>query len=419
MYSAINNALNLVFFERGNDGKALHLVLDKNSRAILADRLKEREHEVEAHCCSVVGKSLCGSGNPYFSHEENLKNWLLDGRKGRPPFTALLYTLSHAAELMVSDGKFSSANYYQRLADVTSCNRARLSAYGFATVRFWDELSKWLAATNYVFGRPTARPLSSVFKYVGLAISQAIVREADRNSFHHMFEKYGFGGADVISEQEIYAYLSIWIQGSGPTQQLKRAWTKEELRPRICDAAISELAEWSKALEGDKRPINSTSTTALSLAVSIVPRFPARILSIKCGVEWTVSSEITLASKDAENGTYLDNSVLGNFATVGPASAINVPDLLLSGVTYTRISGGKFQWKPRLIIPLTRSEKGPYWIEVSRVALGLPHLVLVRSERRIRELVEGLLSTSADAGTPSLHPMASPVCHPAGYCTRT
>lgn len=411
MYRTINEAICDIFLDRRYEGRPIYLVLDNSERSELSRRLGVKQDKIEAHVCQLVGKSLSQSGNPYLVHEEELRRWLAGRMAGRPPYTALLYTLSHAAELMVSDGDFSSANYYRRLAAVTGIDHGHLSAYGHATEKFWLAFGKWLIATNYVFGRPTARAINK-FKYVSMAISQAILREADRRCFHHLFEKYRFGGTDVISTEEIYQYISSWISGSGATQKLRAAWARLELRPRICEIAIAELSEWSRgSISSAAGP--SIGSMRLSMAAAITVRFPSRLLSLAIGRQDTFDSELEVKPTEGGSRAVLGNSIYGNFATLGPASAIDIATVLMRGADYTRSDDGRpLQWTPRSIIPLCLSDKGSYWTEVTRVMHGTEHLVLVRAESQFRDEVEQHLARTARPGytvaTPDILPGLPP-----------
>src|SRR5690606_32412634 len=141
------------------------------------------------------GKYLSPTGDPSSNFISDLWHCSLSGRKSRPPYTALLFTLAQAAEEMVSDGDFSAGNYYERLSALTNVPTRRLSINGKSTGQFWSAFNGWLANTDYLFGRPTARAINSN-KWVSIAMSQAIVREIDRQRFHHMFEKYNFTNTD-------------------------------------------------------------------------------------------------------------------------------------------------------------------------------------------------------------------------------
>lgn len=399
MYRAVNAALNEVFLGGRFESRPLYLVLDRRGReqlvGLLADTLGATSENVEEKCCAVVGAALSTSGDPYQDIYIKLVSWLVGQRKVPPPFTALLFTLSRAAELMVSDGQFSSANYYERLSGVTGVEKWRLSQFGYMTEKFWRAFNKWLADTDFAHGRPTARAVNS-YRYVGLAMSQAIVREEDRQRFHGLFEKYRFSGTDAVTEEEIAQYISNWIHTSRPTKQLKTAWAKAELRPRICEAAIAELAEWADE-RGESEFGGSHSVTRLSMAMSFRHDLFSRSVSIWNGREAEVE-RVELAPGEHNSACVLDNTTFASFATVEPRSAIELPRALGHGLKLRSADGRVFEWLARPVIPLARSEKGNYWTEVSRVTMGVENVVLVRADKAIRDSVEAVLAEIAQPG---------------------
>jgi len=394
MYGVVNGALNQVFLGGRFESRPLYLVLDERARADLSDILSIDRDEVEDHCCSVVGSSLAAAGDPYKHLEGELWKWSLTGRKQLPPFTALLFVLSRAAELMVSDNNFNAANYYQRLAQVTGIPAGRLSMHGRSTEQFWRAFNGWLAERDFRFGRPTARAVNSN-KYVGIAMSQAIVREEDRIRFHSMFEKYGFTGTDVITEEEITQYIETWITTSRPTRQLKAAWAKPELKSRIAEIAVDELEDWTaeiaSAAGAGLRP-----GKRLSLALSYRNDLFSRSASLWLGREDTID-DVELTASQNEQLT-LANSTFGSFATVEPRSALDLPRVLSQGATLSSPGGETFNWAARAVIPLSRSDKGGYWTEVNRVTVGVEHVVLVRADARVKSTVESALEEIAAPG---------------------
>jgi hypothetical protein len=369
-------------------------VLDERGRTDLAERLSIDADDVENHCCSVVGASLAPAGDPYKHLEEALWKWSLTGRKDLPPFTALLFTLSHAAELMVSDSNFNAANYYQRLAHVTGIAAGRLSQHGRSTEQFWRSFNGWLAERDFRHGRPTARAVNSN-RYVGIAMSQAIVREEDRLRFHSMFEKYGFTGTDVITEEEITQYIENWITTSRPTRQLKAAWAKPELKSRIAEIAVAELEDWTAEITAGPG-VGSTGGKRLSLAISFRNDLFSRATSIWLGREDTID-DLELLGTDGEKAT-LGNSTFGSFATIEPRSVVDLSKALSHGVSFKTAGGEALNWAARAVIPLSRSNRGAYWTEVNRVTVGVEHLVLVRSEPRVKKTVESVLEEVAAPG---------------------
>jgi hypothetical protein len=238
-------------------------------------------------------------------------------------------------------------------------------------------------------------------------MSQAIVREEDRNRFHDLFEKYGFTGTDAVTEEEIYQYIDAWITTSKPTKQLKGAWAKAELRQRICEVAIAELEDWAQ--ENVTSSAQTGRASRLSLSASFRHDLLSRSIALWVGKETSLNP---LVLRSAQAQFELSNSTFGSFATIEPRGAISWATALLHGLDFKDSSGVHHTWGARAVIPLSRSEKGNYWTEVNRVTLGVTHLVLSRAEPSVRNAVERALEEVAAAeytvATPSSLPGLPP-----------
>lgn len=393
MLDRINRALNGVFLGGRFESRPLYLVLDNEGREQLASSLGIDASEVEEECCRAVSLELEQHGDPYSKFETALWSWVLSGRTTRPPFTALLFVLAHAAEQMVSDGEFSAGNYYDRLSALVNVDPGRLSQHGRSTEQFWKAFNDWLANNDFAYGRPTARAINS-YRYVGIAMSQAIVREEDRRRFHGLFEKYGFSNTDDVSESEIEQYVAAWMRSSGPTRQLKEAWKKADLRPRICEATISELEEW-QAEHAATGQGEEPSFSRLSLALSIRHDLLGRSAALYFGKEQSLDP-VQLCMEEAGQ-LELSNTTFAAFATLEPRSSIPLAKSLLHGIELERDGYLVYKWAGRPAIPLSRSDQG-YWSEVSRVSLGVEHVVLVRDDPGIRGAIEDALEEAAAPG---------------------
>lgn len=393
MESDVCDSINLVFLDGRFESRPLYLVLDNVGREKLSGILGVSPENVAEYCCRAVGKQLAEHGDPFANFEVALWKWTVAGRTTLPPFTDLLFVLSHAAEQMVTDGKFTAGNYYDRLAALVGVQPGRLSQYGRSTEQFWKGFNSWLARNDFAFGRPTARAINSN-RYVGIAMSQAIVREADRQRFRLMFEKYGFTRYDEVTESEIEQYISTWIHGSQPTRQLKETWKKAELRPRICEAAISELEDWQ--VESHVSPGAAIdSVLGLSLALAMRHDFAGRSMALFFGTGHSVDP-VSLCLRGSGE-IELANTTFASFATLEPRSSIPLGHCLLYGLEVDRNGKAAFKWSGRPAIPLARTDQG-YWTEVSRVSLGVEHLVLVRNDARIKDAIESALHEAAAPG---------------------
>lgn len=395
-YTAVNSALNKVIFSGRFESQPVFMVLDPASKAAVAKLLAWDEDEVETYICCEVGKALSKVGDPYSPLETRLRPWRCNGMETKPPFTALLFCLSHAAELMASDGQYTNGNYYVRLSALTGLPRKQLGSHGRETAKYWHWLAKWLASNDYRYGRPTARAINQ-FKYVSIPMSQAIVRAGDRKYFHDMFERYGFSGGYNVSEAEIERYVDSWIRSSASNQRLRQAWSRREFRPRMCEIVLAELEEWSSG-KGEFENGASQQASNLSLALAVVPRFPDRVAALSLGFHGEVDKAIRLG-EDGEHALTLDNNVYGSFATLSPANQVPLGELLLKGASYESSDQQTcFKWRYRAVLPFVRAESGPFWIETNKTAIGAKNLLLVRDCKHIRAAVEALLEEISAPG---------------------
>jgi hypothetical protein len=396
VYGEVNEVLNEVIFSGRFESRPVFMVLDPVALSSAAKRLGQDEGEVEAFICKEVGKSLSRSGNPYARHETQLKFWCREGMATKPPFTALLFCLSHAAELMASDGKHTQGNYYVRLSELTGLPKDQLSLRGIDTEKFWHWLARWLVSTDYRYGRPTARPVNQL-KYISIAISQAIIRAGDRACFHDMFERYGFAGGYTVTEAEIGRYIDTWIRSSAANRRLRQAWADPKLRPRICEIVIAELEDWSEASSASNGSDREQLAT-LALALSLVPGFPDRVAALSLGLHGE-QGDVQILSDQQGHQLTLDNDVFGSFATLSPSASVPLAEIMLKGAEYLAPGQNRtYRWRYKAVIPFVRAESGPFWIETNKTAIGSLHVVLVRDKRRTRLAVEDLLSEVAAPG---------------------
>ncbi len=391
-------ALNEEFLFSGrNADRPLYLSLDNEARERVGLALHVDPDLVEAEIARSVGKGLRHVGDPF----ENLaRDAFLDeaGSGERPPsYTALLFAQCHAAALMAGDGDYGSSNYYDRLAQALDFPADRLRFHGKSMASFWGMFNAWLARNDYEFGRPTARPFNSN-KYINYAQTQAIIRAGDRQNFHDMFERFGFSGPDEIEAHELHQYVQGWIRTSASNDRLRAAWGVPELRDRFCEIVRAELGEWARG-RPDK-PTGVRASLRLSLVAEIVRQFPRPVLRLRIGRPGE-AEPLQLRSELAAGGAayegVLSNDIYGGFTTLSPSPFASVPGLLEAGLSLVRQGNadGGLVWRPRLLVPLARSADGPYWAEVSRIALGQPHMVLAKAKRSLLDKVNAHLAATS------------------------
>ena len=412
-YEDINAAINEVFFFSGRSGnQPVYLDIEDDVRGVLSDRLSVEPGNIDA----VIGRSVAQTlvngrrdrGGPYVWHIRNLRDWREAGRRDAPPFTAFLCALSIAAERMRSDTNFSANNYYQRLFEILGVDdeetRKKLKSSARYTRWFWRALNQWLEDHDHRFGRPTARTVNNTWKYIGYAVSQALIRDADRKKLHDMFVLFGFSPHEKFSEPEMQLHLADWMSGHGPSPWLKRLWSNPDLRERISNAALVELETWDGTELGDDKP---RSRLRWSAALHL---FPAPCLELYLSAmeefgdelcELIQHGEPTLAAKQAfrecQHGIYLSSAPGADFAILIPTSDIALAPLMATSFELSEPQSGRlYAHQPKPIIPMIKLPEGPYYREVSRTSLFSRHMILCHGKTLVRD-ARALLKACARA----------------------
>ena len=393
-YKDCNSALNNVFFDGRHAGQPVYLTLDNEMRDEVGRQLNLEPSLVEAAICGRVGQWLERRGNPYETMIDAMELWRRAGMKTPPFFTAVLFCLSHAATIMAAEEEFASSNYYIRLSQVTGIDRQRLSQHGNSTDLLWSALRDWLVLNNFSLGKPTA-VAATTWKYVGKAISQAVVRASDRKLFDDLFERYGFSGSERISLKEMEFYLSHWMAGSKANSRLRNAWARSELRERVVEAALAQLSKWSSG--GAAATLDSLAPAGsmrLSLLANFVQRFPRQALELHLGRTGSDDPAGPFQMEGECADFFLSNDRFGGYSTLSPSPLQRGIGLrcFLDGAT---IGLRSLHWQPRLVIPLVKSTQENLWVEVAKVSFGVPHVVLVRDAHGLPGRVDSYLATAA------------------------
>jgi hypothetical protein len=381
-YFELNDALNDYFLDGKFEHRPVYLDLEGEAAAVVGQAVGVNEEELGHYIGKTVATTLrLEEADPYIQQLEWLRKWNEAGRTDAPPFTALLCAFSIAAERMSTDENFSSNNYYVRLFDlfrVSGCTaEQKFRQHAKSTRQFWRALNIWLSERDYELGRPTARPVNA-WPYASYGLSQALVRDADRERFGKLFEAMRLVPGDNISESEMMLYVHEWMSSSnGPTTWLRKLWNVADLRERVVAAALEELETWERK-EGDNTA--GPDRTKLSWTLGFTG-FPSRRASLALSARNThggealeiesVSDEIVRAALvDAGESLSLSESAEDGFLILGPVSEIDICRLLLgSTVLAGKESGTRFAFTAKPVVVMARSEDGTSFREVQRAGL--------------------------------------------------
>ncbi len=305
-----------------------------------------------------------------------------------PPTIGLLATLVLPAEQMGSDGGRGGAHqrYYPPLMEllgVPSDLEARFrSHYSKVCENLWRGLNAWLESEGGVYGLPTAFALSH--RYVGLPVSQALIRETERRQLRRVFSQYGLQAGETVSETEMHDLLEDWITqaGSPASKQLKRLWKQSDNQTQLSSIAVNELASWdgtgfsdgsqsSQRTESRNRCrifLFEKSTNFLSPEISIG-------ISIRTGPTST-DKELVIETTEGAVPVFAE-TLKDGLASLNSNDFTLDGDSLLRGKISVRQGDQTSIRLPRDLVPLKFDELAGIWIEVDSVELGETYRILL------------------------------------------
>ena len=172
LFDKFNQAINGVILDGRFEDRGLYIDIEDDIEAEIASNLDINPEEFKAELGRVVAIIIINSGlkEPYRYFKELVRVWERQKRNYSPPCTALLTVFSLAAENMRADNQMSSTNYYERLFEVLNIenedNKKAVKRSAKETVHFWESFNIWLSENQFIYGKPTAKPLSAHEAYI-------------------------------------------------------------------------------------------------------------------------------------------------------------------------------------------------------------------------------------------------------------
>lgn len=277
-YELWNRALILEFFGGARAGSPVYLDLEPEVLLRLATEIGAPAGLVPqdpqlAFCHSVTRTFDLRSSGPEMLHQHAMaaRLWAegtspqpglpgLDLDPDLPPFVAALGLLSLAAEQMHAGDGMAPTNYYGRLCDLLEVqgDAARKKVehdFRLESNTLWSHLNSWLQRAHGARGFPTAEAFNHL-AYVGVPISQALVRAADRDKLPEFFLSYELNPGQQFSRIDMREIFGSWLPHSPLAGTLKSIWgSGQEARRRIADVVCLELEHW----DGSASPAESGS----------------------------------------------------------------------------------------------------------------------------------------------------------------
>ena len=409
-YERLNVAVADEVFGEGAAGRPVYLDLEPEVLARIAERMGESSGtEPDDLLCEVVRATLPfpdGASGLFSAHTTRAVLWEWEGSSKPPPCIGVLAVLSLVAERMKQTEEFAGSNYYGRLLQALDIDGEFRDRVGWdfrkETPLLWDTLNRWLEDSNGRRGLPTAVAFDRR-RFIGLPLSQALVRAQDRTKLPVLFAQFGLQSGQRISVRAMQELLGEWIPGSHVTQSLKRLWSKQSNRERISEVVCAELEGWDGALPSEVRPAEHKLGDSLFLAAELraYPRPAIDLLLLARHTGQGVGRSAVL-SADASGaamtalGRLRDRMRLQpipgtSWESVEPSQLVSYPELLIANVSLEVPEGGtRFARRAKRLVLLKRHEADHLFIESRRAELLETYLILVVAELagQVREMLQ-------------------------------
>jgi len=319
-----------------------------------------------------------------------------------PPALPLLVLLTLAAEKMQADGDLAAHNYYSRLHHllrVPTASYPRVeNNYRQTADLLWGSLNSWLEAWEGERGIPTAYAVGG-HAYIGLPMSQAVVRQHDRAGLHEFFAMEGMTPGLRVASEDMGLAMKPYATAtpSHPlSSHLAHLWRDDSARERIIDAACLELEAWDgSGIEA----IAASGQVASTRLLVFLRTFPRKSIQFNLMLPYR-SEGPDIARFELPEGEVAVPTLAGpggstRLSGVGGVSAASLVDEQLDG-EFGDDGSRLFGRRPKRVTPLRWDDLQGAYAEVERISLGDDSIVLARADAR--RLVENHLAAHARPG---------------------
>ena len=416
-YARLNDAVAEEFFGDGAAGRPAYLDLETDSQARIVKRMGENTGvEADELILEVVRETLPAPdsrGGLFGGHVGITSRWEREGSSAAPPCIGILAVLSLVAERMKQAEGFAGSNYYGRLLQALHIGvefRDRVGRdFRRDTPLLWNALNAWLEDCGGRRGLPTAVAFDRR-RFIGLPLSQALVRYQDRLRLPTMFAQFGLQPGQRISVTTMQELLAEWIPNSQITPSLKRLWSRQFTKQRISEVVCAELEGWDGVVPEELKPAGHRLDNlflAAELRVHPRPGLELLLLARRDGESESQSRPVVLSAGASGAATKalgrLDEKMClqplpgSKWEAVAPSGLISYAGLLVANVSLEVCADGSVRTRrARRLVLLKRLEADHLYVEVRRAELLETYIVLAVSELTVE--VRDVLDSSARKG---------------------
>ncbi|MFF2831927.1 hypothetical protein ACFVSK_09205 [Cellulosimicrobium cellulans] len=398
-YVRWNDVVADVLFPMRDEPLPTYLDVEEHEIAEIGERLNVAAENVVDRLVDVVGRTVDHDsyGDGFSLHLDRVRTWRERRRTDIYPSVATLAVFSLAAERMAAGGGMAANNYYGRLRDLLGGDKERLSrGYMRVAEPLWAGLNLWLTTLGGRRGTPTAFALGK--RYIGLPLSQALVREADRRKLERFFAEFDFAPRSEVPAAELEPLLGVWLSDEQRRQShLGKLWAQTTLRERIAGVASVELQSWNGVDESEEPGTAPRGRALLGLQFRGFPQRKALLFPYFFLSEPGTARTASLATSDGDRPVLLVPSpdLQGSMSLDDPEQID--PAYFLEGVLQVDDElSGPVAHPPRAMLVFRKDELSNIWLETRQVLMG-DDVVVLAADRTV-DTVRALLGEIARPG---------------------
>ncbi|SEB63465.1 hypothetical protein SAMN04489806_1356 [Paramicrobacterium humi] len=402
-YTRLSEAVADIMFGSGQAGRPVYALPD-------AETVREILEAAEIEDRTLVGLSTIVKSSLQLG-EPGVAPFYWQGEAARrhrhqpletPSALPLLVVFSIAAEQMQADGDHAAHNYYSRLhriLQVPTSEYLRVeNDYRRVADLLWGSLNAWLEAWDGERGIPTAYAVGG-HAFIGLPMSQAVVRQHDRAGLHELFAVEGMTPGLRISPEDMSLAMDPYATATPSlplSSHLAQLWRVSAARDRIIDAACLELEAWDGSGVEAFASARPVATTRL---LAFVRTFPRKSIEFNLMLPYR-SQGPDIARFKLEDEEEVVPTISGPGGSTRLSGVEGISGASLVGEQLTGEFGDDdsrpFGRRPKRVISLRWDDLQGAYVEIEHIPLAEDSIVLARSDARKR--VEAHLAVHARPG---------------------
>ncbi|MSX25628.1 MAG: hypothetical protein F2781_00585 [Actinobacteria bacterium] len=331
------------------------------------------------------------------------------------PHIPLLLAFTISASDMGGEGGYSTNAYYPRLQGNLGLPDKKIveESYRKVATIFWSALNLWLDKfLSSKRGIGTAYSISA-FKYVGFALSQALVRSVDRKKLPKLFRENNFSPFTSLVERDMQNIIDAWMKREdsyfssyrNPSKPLQKLWEKDDAKTRIASIACRELELWDGAVSGGHLEDDQISKQDFQVRLeAFETSFPSSAMHFNFSFSAPISSKeshvIGIKRRDGEADAkiqvLMDQSGWWRPDTSFPP--VGSRDLLEGMLTVDIGREFNIERYPKRLVVFRHDELSRRYQEVERTEIGIRTLLAIQNNGNFVSKVSEVLSKCARPG---------------------